>query len=145
MRDSVCLDVRIGAGEVRGCVLVGTRAGTIEAREAFDVLSTVTDLSLEPRAGTYKVVSLKPVRAGPGERATTLFLPEGPAHFRVLEATDLRDRAATYDRPILGNPLSFRDAHEAMAREEPEALAARREAAEEEVLGRLREMPGSEG
>jgi hypothetical protein len=135
VRDSVLLDARIAEGEVRGSVLVGTRARAVKAREAFDVLSTVAELILEPRSGTYKVVSTEGLHARAGERLTTLFLPGRRLLFRVLEGTDLRDRASSYDRPILGNPLSFREAHQAMSVLGPEELALRREAAEREVLG----------
>ncbi len=138
VKNSVLINATLtGKGAVEKSVLIGTRAGNIQAREAFDVLSIADRLILEPRGGTYKVVSRDLVRAGPGERLTTLFLPGKELLFRVLEQTDLRDRKANYDRPILGNPLSFRDAHEAMGRVAPEELAARREGREREVLEKI--------
>ena len=53
---------------------------------------------------------------------------------QVHEDTDLRDRENCYDQPILGNPLSFREAHEAMGRIGVEQLAELRQAATDEVL-----------
>jgi hypothetical protein len=41
---------------------------------------------------------------------------------RVHEHTNLRDTAATYDVPIFGNPVSFKEAHEDMGRITIEAL-----------------------
>jgi len=138
VRDSVLINaVLSGQGVVERCVLIGTRAGDIRACDAFDVLGAVGDLVLEPRAGSYRVVSADPVRLGPGQRATTLFLPGGPRLLQVHEDTDLRDRKASYDVPIHGNAISFREAHEAMGRLGPEELSARRLMAEKEVLGRI--------
>ena len=139
VRDSVLVNARIaGGGRVVGSVLVGTQARTVDARGAFDVLSVVTDLGLAPGAGTYRVVSTEPVRAGPGERVTTLFLPGREVLARVLEETDLRDRSQNYDRAVLGNPISFREAHETMSSQSHEELTARREAAERKVLDEIR-------
>ncbi len=128
-----------GQGAVEGSVLIGTRAGNIQAREGFDVLSTVADLRLEPGGGTYKVVAGRPVHAHPRERLTTLFLPSlGLQIFRVLEDTDLTNKAANYAVPILGNPLSFHHAHLEMGRQETEVLELRRLEAETAVLEMLR-------
>jgi hypothetical protein len=83
----------------------------------FDVLSTATSLHVSSRGGTYKVVSDVPVSVAAGERVTTLFMPtHGTYLMRVHEHTNLRDTAATYDVPIFGNPVSFKDAHEDMGR-----------------------------
>ncbi len=135
VRNSVLLNVTVtGSGKIEDSVLVGTQARVVNARKAFDVLSTARELHLEPRAGTYKVVSTSPVRAGPGERLTTVFLPDGALLMRVTEQTDLRDRKNTYEVPILGNPLSFHRAHQIMSAQAPEEVAARREKARGEVL-----------
>jgi phosphomannomutase len=129
-------------GTVERSVLIGTRAGKIEAREGFDVLSTVTDLRLEPRSGTYKVVANQPVHARPRERLTTLFLPPlGPRIFRVFEDTDLKNKAANYAVSILGNPLSFREAHAEMGAMETKILEKCRREAEAAVL-KLLPLPG---
>ena len=94
------------------------------------------DLSLAPRAGSYKIISAGKVKLGRGERATTLFLPDGEEHLlRVHEDTDLRDRKSSYDIPILENPISFREAHRAMGQISPKDLAARRDRRAREVLG----------
>jgi phosphomannomutase len=136
VRHSVLIHAHLsGHGVVEHSVLVGTRARNIWATQGFDVLSTVADLHLEPRSGTYKVVAGLPVHARPGERLTTLFLPSmGPQIFRVLETTNLKARAANYDTPILGNPLSFQQAHLEMGALEMGVLEARRLAAERAVL-----------
>src|SRR5690606_1956909 len=103
-------------------------------RGGFDVLSKAASLQVDPRGGTYKVVSPGFVHAARGERLTTLFLPSlGPALFRVHESVDLRDRAATYDVPICGNPCSFREAHECLAAMTVEELSCRRSRAEDAV------------
>lgn len=126
-RNSVLIDVDIDEGEIEGSVLVGTRCGRLIARDAFDVGSVATELSLAPRAGAYRIVSADPVSLAEGERATTVFLPTGEVLLRVDEDTDLRDRGATYDVPLPGNPLSFRDAHEQVIAADPAELEARRE------------------
>ena len=116
---SVFIDAQIDAGEVDGSVLVGTRCGHLRARDAFDIGSTVAELRLEPRAGTYKVVSDAPVEVPAGQRCTTVFLPDETLFVRVEETTDLRDRATTYDVPILGNAKSFAEIHAAVLATDP--------------------------
>lgn len=140
---SVLINATImGRGSVERSVLIGTRAGNIEACEGFDVLSTVTDLRLDPRGGAYKVVASQPVHARPRERLTTLFLPPlGPRIFRVLEDTDLKNKAANYAVPILGNPLSFREAHAEMGAMATRILEKCRGEAEAAVV-KLLPLPG---
>jgi len=130
-----------GRGAVERSVLIGTRAGNVRIRQGFDVMSTVVDLSIEPRGGTYKAVARTPVHAAPAERLTTLFLPSlGPQIFRVKEDTDLKDKAANYDRPIGGNPLSFRQAHVEMGTVDAEVLEKCRREAESVVLESLQRL-----
>jgi phosphomannomutase len=135
VQNSVLIDCQIEDGIVIDSVLIGTRARRIAADHAFDVESVVRELTLGVRAGSYRVVSAEPVVAAEGERITTVFLPDGSqALLRVHENTDLRDQASTYDQPILGNPLSFRDVHTQMSSMEATALSERRRAAENAVL-----------
>lgn len=136
VRDSVLINARLfGSGTVERSVLIGTRVGDIEARDGFDVQSTAASLTLEPRSGTYKVISKTPVVAGASERLTTLFLPAlGAQLFRVHEDTDLKDKAANYARAILGNPLSFQQAHVEMSALGVNTLKQKRSAAEAAVL-----------
>jgi hypothetical protein len=124
--NSVLINCRIERGHVSNSVLIGTEATRLEAREAFDVLSVVDELTLAPRAGSYKVVSAGAVSAEAGERITTVFLPDQPELFRVEETTDLRDRKQTYERPILGNSRAFAEAHALMSELSPEEVATRR-------------------
>ena len=134
--NSVLINVTLsGRGVIERSVLIGTRAGNIRVCEGFDVLSTVTHLHIEPRGGTYKVVTDLPVFAGPGERLTTLFLPTlGPRVFRVIEGTDLKDRAVNYAVPILGNSLSFQQAHAEMGALEMKVVEGWRLEAETRIL-----------
>jgi len=118
VKNSVLINVTLtGQGRIENSVLIGTRAGNIDMENGFDVLSTATSLHVSSRGGTYKVVSDVPVSVAAGERVTTLFMPtHGTYLMRVHEHTNLRDTAATYDVPIFGNPVSFKDAHEDMGR-----------------------------
>jgi hypothetical protein len=118
VKNSVLINVTLtGQGRIAHSVLIGTRAGNIDMENGFDVLSTATSLQVSSRGGTYKVVSDVPVSVAAGERVTTLFMPMHGTHLmRVHEHTNLRDTAATYDVPICGNPVSFKDAHEDMGR-----------------------------
>jgi len=136
VRGSVLIGVTVsGRGTITDSVLIGTRAQDIVADQAFDVGSTVRELRLAARSGTYKVVTSDPVDAGPGERCTTLFMPgRGVQLLHVHEDTDLRDRENCYDEPILDNPVSFREAHEEMGRIGVEQLAELRQAAASAVL-----------
>ena len=124
---SVFVDAQIVEGEIEGSVLIGTRCRRLHASDAFDVGSTATELRLAARAGTYKVVSEDPVDVPTGQRCTTVFLPGQAVLMRVDETTDLRDRAATYDAPILKNPMSFADAHRAVLAADPNLLADARQ------------------
>jgi hypothetical protein len=143
VRNSVLIHADLkGQGSVDGSVLIGTRATNVNLTESFDVLSTVTGLSSESRGGTYKVVSATPVHAAAGERVTTLFLPEiGARLFRVHETTDLRDKPRTYFVPILGNPLSFHDAHVRMGSVPARTLAEQRRRAEAMVRSGIEGNP----
>jgi hypothetical protein len=118
VRNSVLINVTLtGQGRIEHSVLIGTRAGNINIENGFDVLSTAPGLQVASRGGMYKVVSDVPVSVAEGERVTTLFMPTHGTHLmRVHEHTNLRDTAATYDVPICGNPVSFKDAHEDMGR-----------------------------
>ncbi len=118
VRNSVLINVTLtGQGRIEYGVLIGTRAGNINIENGFDVLSTAPGLQVASRGGMYKVVSDVPVSVAEGERVTTLFMPTHGTHLmRVHEHTNLRDTAATYDVPICGNPVSFKDAHEDMGR-----------------------------
>jgi hypothetical protein len=118
VKNSVLINVTLtGQGRIENSVLIGTRARNIDMENGFDVLSTVTNLQVSSRGGTYKVVSDVPVSVAAGERVTTLFMPTHGTHLmRVHETTNLRDTTATYDVPIFGNPVSFKDAHEDMGR-----------------------------
>ena len=118
VRNSVLINVTLtGQGRIEHSVLIGARAGNIDIEHGFDVLSTAPSLQVSSRGGMYKVVSDVPVSVAEGERVTTLFMPTYGTHLmRVHEHTNLRDTAATYDVPICGNPVSFKDAHEDMGR-----------------------------
>lgn len=135
---SVLIDAVVGLGEIHDSVLLGTRAGTVRAHDAFDVGSTVSELELRPRAGAYKVVSDRAVHVPEGERCTTAFLPDGPVTLRVHEDTDLRDKPTTYAVPWGDNPISFEDAHSAAVAGDPGALRKARNRAREAVMQNLR-------
>jgi phosphomannomutase len=136
--NSVLIDCCLyGEGEVVDSVLIGTRARDIQAREAFDLLSTVGALRLAPRSGSYRVVDDGSVIAGPGERITTLFLQSGPTLMRAHEDTDLGQRTTAYDVPILGNPVSFAEAHRTVVEMDAEELVRRRQETVEHVLEKI--------
>jgi hypothetical protein len=138
VENSVLIDCKIQAGEIRDCVLVGTRAGHVSADQAFDVCSVAWSLTLEARAGSYRVVSSEPVLVQAGERLTTLFLPGSePVAVRVHEDMDLRDTARNYDVAVLDNPISFAEAHARMSRVSLIELGERRAAKQRDVLRML--------
>ena len=133
VRGSVLIDAEIESGSIEDSVLVGTRAQTLRAQEAFDVLSTASDLELASRSGSYKLVSKSPVRVEAGARATTVFTEDEDYLMRVRESTDLRDRASNYDRPILGNPMSFSELHQRVVNADPKSVHQRREHLRQDV------------
>ncbi len=143
VRDSVLLGVRIGSGEIERAVLLGTTATTVHACDAFDHGSLAPALELGPRSGGYRVIADTPVVVPPGERLTTVFLPEGPVAMRVHETTKLRDREKCYDVPILGNPLSFRDAHRRAAEVDPASRTELRRKLREKLLQSSRLADGN--
>lgn len=134
---SVLIDARIHSGEIRDSVLLGTHAGTVHATAAFDIGSTVSALTLGPQSGGYKIVSGTPVVVGEGERCTSVFLPEATLVMRVHEATDLRDKATTYDIPLEPNKLAFKDAHARAMAGDPKTLRDARVRARELVAQTL--------
>ncbi|MEZ4239932.1 MAG: hypothetical protein R3F59_28035 [Myxococcota bacterium] len=109
VRGSVLVDAHLQAGEVVDSVLVGTRAGHVDAHGAFDVDSAACRLSLGRGAGAYKLLA-DVAAVGPGERLTTLVTADGLLPLRGAEGLDLRDRAASWDVPVLGNRVSLREA-----------------------------------
>jgi phosphomannomutase len=132
--NSVVIDCQIQSGEIANSILIGTRGGTLQVKEGFDIGSTVREMSLGRRAGAYKVVSRELVSAREGERITTLFLPDGrDVLMRVHEDTDLRNKRSNYDVPILGNAISFREAHTLMSSIDPVELENRRNRAAQAV------------
>ena len=137
VRDSVLIDAHISEGEVTDSVLVGTRCDKLQAQGAFDVHSTVREMRLEAGAGSYKLVSTEAVTVGAGERLTTVFLPDQELLMRVHEETDLRDKASTYDVPILDNELSFRETHALVSTSDPALIEARRAQRRQQVLGAI--------
>lgn len=140
MRNSVLIDAKItGTGKVTDSVLLGTRVRDIDAQDAFDVMSVAGSLKLGRRAGSYKVVDGGEVVVEEGERLTTLFLPgkESGVPFRVREDTNLKDKARNYSVPVLGNALSFEEAHKLMGSVTVDELNAARGAAIDAVLKRI--------
>ncbi|PID39764.1 MAG: mannose-6-phosphate isomerase, class I [Deltaproteobacteria bacterium] len=138
VRGSLLIDAVVESGEVVDSVLIGSRCERLVAREAFDLYSSVADLELGPGAGSYKIISAKQQRVAEGERLTTVFLPDKEYQLRVHEETDLRDRAASYDKAILGNALAFNEAHQKVLAADPEALEDRRARARKSVEERGR-------
>ncbi|MBK8010555.1 MAG: hypothetical protein IPK13_04350 [Deltaproteobacteria bacterium] len=139
LENSVLIDVELtGEGKIRDSVLIGTRAHDLISDHGFDVLSTIPSLRLHPRGGTYKVVRSEPLEVAAGERWTTVFLPEGEVELRIDEETDLRDRAANYERPILKNAVAFQEAHAIMTRASLADVEARRNEKRAEILQRMR-------
>jgi hypothetical protein len=110
-------------------VLIGTRTAKISAQESFDIESQAPALELDERAGGYRIISSEPVSLGKKERATSVFLSDVPSLLRVHEDTDLRDRKQNYDQPILGNAVSFAEAHASMSALSVAELQKRRERA----------------
>jgi len=138
VRDSVLLGVRVASGEIVRSVMLGTTAARVRAEDAFDHGTLAPELTLGQRSGSYRIIADSPVVVPPGERLTTVFLPDGPVTLRVHETTALRDRANCYDVPILGNPLSFRDAHQRAAEVDPVHRTALRRQLREKLLRRSR-------
>jgi hypothetical protein len=144
VRRSVLLNVTItGSGIVENSVLIGTRTSAIHSVSGYDFGSIAPSVTIEPRGGTYKVISDQPVHAGPGERLTTLFMPTYGTHLmRAMEDTDLRNKRNYGEKdkqgneqhpPILGNPVTFRQAHEDMGQMTIEQLEAIRGVRQQEV------------
>jgi phosphomannomutase len=131
---SVLIDAHVtGTGEIRDSVVIGSRLHDPTLTAAFDIESVARGLVLAPGAGTYRLVSATPRSLPAGERATTLFLSAEGELYRVREDTNLKDRPATYDVPVFGNPLSFREAHQRMVALDPERLRSWRQAAQAAV------------
>jgi len=132
-RNSVIVDADIEEGRIEDSVLIGTRCDRIEAHGALDLFSTALELRLEPRSASYKLVTEQPVVTHSGERVTTVFLPDRSWILRAHESTDLRDRIATYETPILGNPVAFGEAHARVLEADPADIERRRAARRAEV------------
>jgi hypothetical protein len=90
---------------------IGTRAYAMRSRGAFDMGSIPRDPALDTVPAVTKLLSAR--RTASIDTFSARWKRD--VHFRVHEDTDLRNRAETYDVPILGNLLSFRVAHEAMS------------------------------
>ncbi|MDD4982266.1 MAG: hypothetical protein PHS12_05905, partial [Candidatus Omnitrophica bacterium] len=117
VRNSVLINTVItGKGKVWDSVLINTRVRDIEVEKGYDFGSVTSRLTIKEYGGTYKCIYAEPVYAGEKERVTALFLPGREVQlYRVMEDTELKDKD-NYDKPILGNPTSFRQAHEDMGK-----------------------------
>ena len=131
---SVLIDVRIDAGEIVNSVLIGTRCNELNSDHAFDIQSVAKKMNLASRSGAYRVISGEPVEARTGQRLATIFLSGSEMLLRANESTDLRDLAASYDVPILGNEMSFRKAHKLVTATDPERIDRRRSKKRVELL-----------
>ncbi len=138
VRGSVLIDVTLRDAEIRDSVLIGTHANTVTATQAFDIASAAPSLTLAPGAGGYKILSDDAVEVAPGERCTTVFLPQGAATLRVHEDDDLRDMARTYAIPLRSNQLSFADAHAQAIAGDPASLRDARIRARQAIVQKLR-------
>lgn len=128
IRDSVVVDSVIldPHAVVRGGVVVGSRLRSLRMPHGGSALFCAADeLSFTgPRGIAFASVS-PAVMVREGGRHTTLWLPQGPQDFVSNE--DIWDYGGeNYQRPILGNPLSFEEAGELMSKVDGLELDARR-------------------
>jgi hypothetical protein len=116
VRDSVIVDSTIqdASSVVRRGVVVGGRHGTIEMPEGGAALFCALDaLTCEgPSSIALRSVGGS-IRLPSGGRHTTLYLPDGPVQMLGSESITNYD-GPDYTAPVLGNPLSFGAASDAM-------------------------------
>lgn len=128
--DSVIINSAItGKGKIEGSVVKDSTINDIEMTEAFAVSSFRTGKTvLKKNSGIYKSLSsvLDTLTLEEGMRHGTLLTSEGPVDMTVAESTNLRDKENTYDIPIFGNKLSFKEAYDEMFGISAEELERRR-------------------
>lgn len=115
VRDSVLINSRLkGKGSVSNCVVKNSTIENPEMNQAFSISSVCVqgECVLQRRSGLYKYLGKGGLVLKPYERAGTLFTNDVPLSLKVHEKTDLRDRDNHYNKPILGNSISFSEAYD---------------------------------
>ncbi|MBF0494577.1 MAG: hypothetical protein HQL28_05550 [Candidatus Omnitrophica bacterium] len=129
IKNSVIINSRIsGASKITGSVIKDCVLKDISADRAFCVLSRRTGKTvLKKHSGLYKSAGsvIDPLVLEEKMRHGTLLTGEGAVDMFVSEDTDLRDKGNNYDRPILGNKISFAEAYTMMHGLDPESINER--------------------
>ena len=113
---STIVDSRItGAGVVLNSVIIDSEIESPRVSEAFAVRSVRHGKTeLREKSGIYESLGKEPLVLEEGMRHVSVLTDSGKMDMMVSEDTNLRDKENTYNKPILGNKISFKDAYDKM-------------------------------
>ncbi|MFC1480055.1 hypothetical protein ACFL5Y_01250 [Candidatus Omnitrophota bacterium] len=116
VRNSVIVNSKItGSGVIEGSVIMDSTLNDVEATGAFAVRSVRPGRTvMKMQSGIYESLGAGEIVLEEGMRHVTVLTSKGPVHMKVLEDTNLRDKARTYNRPIFDNDISFEEAYNEM-------------------------------
>ncbi|MFC1643998.1 hypothetical protein ACFL5C_01570, partial [Candidatus Omnitrophota bacterium] len=101
--------------------------GDVEMTDAFAVRSVrMGRTRMKAKSGIYESLGAGELVLEEGMRHVTVLTSKGPAHMKVSEDTNLRDKAQTYNVPIFDNEISFEEAYNEMFGVSMEKLEERR-------------------
>ena len=128
VENSVIVNSRVtGAGRVTESVIIDSEISAPDMEEAFAVRSVRRGKTvLKQNSGLYESLGMEDLVLEKGTRHVSVLLSDGKIDMMVSEDTDLRDKEKTYNVPIFGNGISFKDAYDRMFGTSKEEIEKRR-------------------
>ncbi|MBL7073106.1 MAG: hypothetical protein ISS33_04945 [Candidatus Omnitrophica bacterium] len=116
-----------GAGVVENSVIIDSEIASPRIFEAFAVRSVRRGgTELKKNSGLYESFGREPLVLEEGMRYVSVLTASGKTDMMVSEDTNLRDKENTYDVPIFGNEISFKEAYDKMVGTSIEEIEKRR-------------------
>ncbi len=104
-----------GRGAIENSVIIDSEIESPEVKEAFAVRSVRRGKTvLKDKSGIYESFGKEPLVLEEGMRHVSVLADSGKTDMMVSEDTNLRDKEHTYDKPIFGNEISFKEAYDKM-------------------------------
>lgn len=116
-----------GRGVIKLSVILDTELYDPDVREAFAVRSKRLGRTiLKENSGIYESLGKEPLTLEKGMRHVSVLTASRKLDMRVSEETNLRDKEKTYNVPIFGNDISFKNAYDKMFGTSKEEIEKRR-------------------
>jgi len=116
IKNSIIINSEIyGTGNINESVVTDSTMGPCEVVRSFVVKSCRTGKTvLDKHSGLFESFGSEDLFLEEGMRHVSIFSAEGKIDLKVSETTNLRDTENTYNVPIYGNSISFKEVYEEM-------------------------------